>query len=318
MVPAAAHAQRSAIDIESARQLYNQGVQLRDMGDLKGALEKLKAAHALGNTPITGVELCKTHVALVQPVEAREVCLGVARIPPLAGETSRSQDARNEAAKLADEQKPNIAIVRLHITGVPAGREPTVLVDGAAVPTAALEQARAVNPGRHDVRARVGKGVESRSSFDLSPGETKDIALPVQAPPLEEEPVVVGPGRAPPPHRPNPLATAGWIVGGAGLGIGAITGLVTMSKNSDLKKECPDNACGTAQHDDLDAAKTWGNVATAAFIVGGIGVAVGLFATLTAPKAAAQAAPPRALAQRTKATITPDFGPGGAGVHGTF
>ena len=98
-----AYAQRSATDLESARQLYNQGVQLRDMGDLKGALEKLKAAHALGNTPITGLELCKTHAALVQPVEAREVCLGVARIPPLAGETPRSQDARSEAGRIAEE-----------------------------------------------------------------------------------------------------------------------------------------------------------------------------------------------------------------------
>src|SRR4051794_34127905 len=129
-----AYAQRSATDIESARQLYNQGIQLRDMGDLKGALEKLKAAHALGNTPITGVDLCKTHAVLNQPVEAREVCLGVARIPPLAGETAHSQDARNEAARVAEEQTPKIALVRLHITGVPQGREPTVLVDGATVP----------------------------------------------------------------------------------------------------------------------------------------------------------------------------------------
>src|SRR3954462_3241663 len=75
-----AFAQRSAADIETARQLYNQGVDMRDKGDLRGALEKLKAAHALGNTPITGVELCKTHAALAQPVEAREVCLGVGRI----------------------------------------------------------------------------------------------------------------------------------------------------------------------------------------------------------------------------------------------
>src|SRR5689334_14406679 len=84
-----ARAQRTAADIESARQLYNQGIELRDKGDMKGALEKFRAAHALGNTPLTGIELCKTHAALKQPVEAREICLGVARIPPTAQETSR-------------------------------------------------------------------------------------------------------------------------------------------------------------------------------------------------------------------------------------
>ena len=45
--PAAANAQRTASDIESARQLYNQGIELRDKGDTKSALEKFRAAHAL-------------------------------------------------------------------------------------------------------------------------------------------------------------------------------------------------------------------------------------------------------------------------------
>lgn len=320
-----AYAQRSATDIESARQLYNQGVQLRDLGDLKGALEKLKAAHALGNTPITGVELCKTHAALAQPVEAREVCLGVGRIPPLSGETSRSQDARNEAQRIAEEQKPKIATVRLHITGVPAGREATVTVDGALVPTAALTEARAVNPGRHDLAAKIGKGAESRSSFDLAPGETKDITLPVQAPPVETEPVSTSPSgqptKLPPPHRSNGLQTAGFIVAGVGLGIGSVAGLVALSGKSDLDKACTNSQCGTDQHDKLDSAKTWGNVSTVMFVVGGAGLLVGLYATFTAPKSAAQAPASRSLALAkapSSATITPDFGPGGVGVHGSF
>ena len=324
----AAFAQRSATDIESARQLYNQGVQLRDLGDLKGALEKLKAAHALGNTPITGVELCKTHAALAQPVEAREVCLGVGRIPPLSGETSRSQDARNEAQKIAEEQKSKMATVRLHITGVPAGREATVTVDGALVPAAALGEARAVNPGRHDLTAKIGRGAESRSSFDLAPGETKEITLPVQAPPVEAEPVSTlpppgQPAKPPPPHRSNGLQTAGFVVAGVGIGIGSVAGLVAISGKSDLDKACTNKQCGTDQHDKLDSAKTWGNVSTVFFVVGGVGLLVGLYATFTAPKSAAQAPASRSLAlveddRRRARRITPDFGPGGVGVHGSF
>src|SRR5687767_13536494 len=95
-----ARAQRTAADLESARQLYNQGIGLRDAGDLRGALEKFRAAHALGNTPVTGIELCRTHAAMRQPVEAREICLGVARIPPTAQETQKSQDARSEAVRI--------------------------------------------------------------------------------------------------------------------------------------------------------------------------------------------------------------------------
>ena len=318
-----AFAQRSATDIETARQLYNQGTDLRDKGDLKGALEKLKAAHALGNTPITGVELCKTHAALAQPVEAREVCLGVGRIPPLAGETSRSVDARNEAARIAEDMRAKIAIVRLHITGVPQGREPIVVVDGATVPIAALGEGRAVDPGKHDISARIGGGPETRSQIDLAPGESKDITLPVTAPAQEATPVLPPPrgyepepGRPPPKSHSNALATTGFIIGGIGVGIGAIAGIVAISDKSSLDDKCTNKQCGVPDHDALDTAKRWGNVSTAFFIIGGIGLATGLIALAAAPSRTTGRAPlpaaPKALA------ITPDFGPGGVGVHGAF
>jgi len=322
---APAFAQRSATDIETARQLYNQGVELRDRGDMRGALEKLKAAHALGNTPITGVELCKTHASLAQPVEAREVCLGVGRIPPLAGETSRSQDARNEAARIAEEMRPKISVVRLHITGVPPGREPVVMVDGAPVPLAALGEARAVNPGKHDVSARVGNGPETRSQIDLAPGESKDVTLPVTAPPQEAAPPVQGyppqQGERPPPReRSNVLQTTGLVIGGIGVGVGAITGIIALSDKSNLDKKCTDNICGVADHDALDSAKRWGNVSTAFFIIGGVGAVIALYATINPPKSTALA--PAVPSERKSAfrtvTVTPDFGPGGMGIHGAF
>lgn len=324
MRSAPAFAQRSATDIETARQLYNQGVDLRDRGDMRGALEKLRAAHALGNTPITGVELCKTHAALAQPVEAREVCLGVGRIPPLAGETARSQDARNEAARIAEDMRPKISVVRLHVTGVPPGREPTVTVDGAPVPLAALSEARAVNPGKHDVSARIGNGPETRSQIDLAPGESRDIALPVTAPPQEAAPVGVAyppprggerPGEQLPKERSNGLQTAGLIIGGVGVGVGAISGIIALSGKSDLDSKCTDKICGTSDHDSLDSAKRWGNVSTAFFIVGGVGALIALYATLNPPREKASSASARA---QGKLTVSPDFGPGGMGIHGAF
>ncbi|HEY8074144.1 MAG TPA: hypothetical protein VIF62_08545, partial [Labilithrix sp.] len=147
--PTFALAQRSAQDIESARALYQEGTALRDKGDLKGALEKFKAAHALGNTPITGLELCRTYGALKMPVEARETCLGVGRIPALAGETVRSQEARNEATRYAEELRAHEAFLRLRVRlqGPPTKREPTVTVDGAQIPAAALGEPRALDPG---------------------------------------------------------------------------------------------------------------------------------------------------------------------------
>src|SRR5690606_2365598 len=156
----AAHAQPSAQDIETARQLYNEGLSLRDEGDMEGALEKFRAAHALGNTPLTGIELCRAHAALRQPVEAREACLAVGRIPFMRQETSRSKNARQEAARIAEVERGKIGSLRVKIMGVPVGREATVTIDGALVPPEALDAPRALNPGVHVITARVDDGPE--------------------------------------------------------------------------------------------------------------------------------------------------------------
>lgn len=334
--PGAAFAQRSAADIESARQLYNQGLELRDKGDLKGAIEKFKAAHALGGTPITGIELCKAHAGLHQPVEAREVCLSVARIPPLAGETQRSADARSEAARVAEEVKPRIAQVRIKLTGVPQGREPTVTVDGTSVPPAALGEPRSVNPGQHTIVAKIGTGPEAKSSVDLREGETKEIVLPVQAP-AEEPPPPVGyvpaggypPGNYPPPRRessgPNAAVITGFTIGGIGLIMGTVGGVIALNGKSDLEGKCligrtsagvEGPICGTEDHDDLDAAKRAGTVSTVGFVVAGIGVVIGVIGLATSGSSnrtgVVNSPKPKS------ASITPDIGLGGAGFHGTF
>jgi hypothetical protein len=221
--------------------------------------------------------------------------------------------------------RPKISIVRLHITGVPPGREPIVMVDGAPVPLAALGEARAVNPGKHDVSARIGNGPETRSQIDLAPGESKDVSLPVTAPPPEAQPVQPYPpqggDRPPPRERSNGLQTAGLVIGGIGLGVGAISGIIALSDKSDLDKKCTDKICGVSEHDALDSAKRWGNVSTTFFIIGGVGALIALYATVNPPKsvaAAAKAPPADRKATARTLTVSPDFGPGGMGFHGAF
>ena len=70
LVPALAHAEPTAEDLASARELFKEGRALREKGDLPKALEKLRAAHALGQTPITGLELARTYVLVGRLVEA--------------------------------------------------------------------------------------------------------------------------------------------------------------------------------------------------------------------------------------------------------
>ncbi len=322
---APASAQRGASDIASARQLYNEGIDLREKGDLRGALEKFRAAHALGNTPLTGIELCKLHALLSQPVEAREVCLGVGRIPPLVGETSRSADARRDAARVADEMTSKFSSVRLQVSGVPVGFEPTVIVDGALIPNAALGELRAVNPGHHDIVARIGDGRETRVAIEVASGESKTVSLPLVAGPSSLAPVAVGSGARvdEPRRRPNGLATAGFVAGGVGVAAGIVTGLVALSAKSSLASTCTSKICGPEDYDALDSAKRWGTVSTVTFILGGASALMGLVAIFVAPTQASQSNSrilPRDADARSaaKVSVGASVGLGGVGFHGAF
>lgn len=322
-----AYAQRTAQDIASARQLFNEGIELRDKGDSKGALEKFRVAHALGNTPRTGIELCRAHAALGQPVEAREVCLGVVRLAPLPEESQRSQEARVDAAALAEAERPKIGALRIKITGAPVGLQPTVVVDGAPVPVAALSEPRPVNPGVHIVAAKVGTGPETRATLETHEGELREIELVVAPPPRDETPAPaplspredVSPA---PPTKKNVVAIVSFSVAGISTIIGAVAGITAISAESDLRSRCLDKACGRSDWADLDAARTRGNVSTAFFVVAGVALGSGIVAVLTHKPARAAAVMPRAAASAVTKTkgfaIVPTIGLGGIGLDGSF
>src|SRR5260370_15308551 len=170
--------QHSAADVAQARELFNEGSALRDKGNLAGALEKLRAAHSIAGTPITGVELGRTYQALGKLVEARETYLGVARIPVAPQETTRSATARANAAKLGEEIRGRIPKLTVKIAGAPLDSV-AVTIDGTPVPSDALSSARLVNPGTHEVVATPASGARATASIDLKEGDQRNVELTV-------------------------------------------------------------------------------------------------------------------------------------------
>ena len=120
----------TASELETARTLFKEGKELRAKGNLPAALEKLQAAHALGNTPVTGLELARTYVLLGKIAEAREVALYAARIAVASDETPKSADARVDAQKLADDLGPRIPTLAVKIAGLAAGQGAHLVIDG--------------------------------------------------------------------------------------------------------------------------------------------------------------------------------------------
>jgi hypothetical protein len=277
----------SAADLESARELFKEGRELRQNGDLRRALERFKAAHAYGQTPVTGLELGRTHIQLGELVEGREVLLSVARIKVQPDETEKSAAARTEAADLAEEVKKRIPTVTVKLTGVASDSVAVLLVDGFTVPIVGLTGIRKVNPGKHVVVAKAGAREESRN-IDLEESKTQDLTIDLTG---AGAAVPVGPV-APVGSGPKQISPVTWIglgVGAVGIGVGAVTGIVALGKASKVDKACTSTHCPPSAKSDVDSGRTFATISTIGFAVGGAGLvaaAVGYF-LLSKPKASA-------------------------------
>lgn len=309
---------QSASDLESARDLYKQARELRTKGDLKAALEKFKGANALASTPITALELGRTYMQLGQLLEAREAFLSVSRLKVQPDESERSAAARAEAAELAEQVRPKIPSL---VVRVPSGA--AVTVDGVAVPPDAVGLPRKLNPGAHEVSARMGDGPEEKKSVTLKEGESSEITL---APKGDAPSTAAPPGPAAIDARgaakldPVPPKDASgkslhplvWIGGGvavAGVGFGTVAGIVTLSKKSTINELCQGTHCTPAAESAVSSGRTWATLSTISFIVGGAGAAaavVGLFL-------------PAASKSKVAAALSRvEVGPRWLGVRGSF
>jgi hypothetical protein len=189
-----------------------------------------------------------------------------------------------------------------------------------------------VDPGEHVVEATAPgkKPWKTTTKVPTGTGEQK-----VSVGPLVAEPVAVTPTPAPPPTpapangsatgsdvRPKKGSSAqktiGYValgVGVVGLGVGAVTGIMAMSKNKQSTDACPnDGACGSK--DALDAnksAKDLGTISTIGFIAGGVCAATGLVLVLTGSGSSAQSASSTS-APKTGIRIVPTAGASSAGL----
>jgi len=102
-------------------------------------------------------------------------------------------------------------------------------------------------------------------------------------------------------------------VGGAGIAVGAVAGIISLGKVSELSDRCPSNVCAPSEQSTIDSARGLATASTVGFVVGAVAVGVGttLLILRHGPRAGASGAsrPP---------AVAPWIGWGGAGITGRF
>lgn len=232
-------------------------------------------AHA---QPAPGVERCATAYEEGQRRQARGQLLDARREAAACAAVSCPAEIVGYCAKLVDELDaaiPTVVIaavddrghdvpgVRVSLDGRDAG-----VVDGRPL---------VVDPGAHRLRGVAPEGGPAPASVDVTvrTGErNRRILLRFVA---EREEPSTGLGYAP--------AVVAFALGGAGLALGATTGILALGQDSDLGAVCSDDgACPDRYAEDIDRLHTLSRLSTAGFVVAGVGVAAGVVLALVAKR----------------------------------
>lgn len=299
-------------DKAAAQALFEEGKRLMTEGRYAEACARLEESQALDKGMGTQFHLASCYEATGRTASAWALFLEVAAAARAAGMQEREDLARRRAADLEprlarltivapDDPATGLVIER---DGVPVGRGQW----GTSVP---------VDPGEHTITA-AAPGRKPWRTLVRVPDESTVIAVPELAaaprPAAPREP----PRPAPPPvraavHGLRPVQVAGLVGGGlgiAGLGAGAVLGLLAQSKLDASAEHCAGDLCKPAGAELRARALDLGNGATAAFIAGGALVAGGVTLILVGRPADSAAPPDR----RGSLHVAPTVGAGQLGL----
>lgn len=283
-----ASAQEAAEDAarSSARQLANDASEAYRRGDYEAAYDGFNRAFRLVGVPGLGVWSARSLRQLNRWVEASERYREVTRVqlPEDAPESSRT--ALREAEAELQELLPRIPSLVITVENA-TPEEVEVTLDGRPVPSALLGAKQRLDPGSHRIVARRG-GEELREEITASERGVERIALRFSSPPAAN---VTAPGAdtsAPEAGR-TPQRTAGLVVlgvGGAFLVGGAVTTILALDRQADLREQCAARSaggydCGPGQHGAVDTFETLKTISTIGLIGAGVLGAAGVTLYLT-------------------------------------
>jgi hypothetical protein len=300
-----------------ARSLAAEGYEALVAKRYQTAEDRLRRADALVHAPTIVVDHARALVGLGRLLEARERYQLVIR----EGVDAKAPPSWKQA--LADAEKEDAALDARFawlIIRVDGPSDPSVTVDGAAVPVNALGARRPMDPGLRSVRVTASGYVSADQSVTLREGEERELAFVLKPPPSVDlsdgesggpTSTVVSSERT----RPRWPMWAAFGAGGAGLVVGSVTGALALGAHSDLESQCGPIKCQPSSAEekrrmdgDVSRYRTLGTLSGIGFTVGVAGAAAGVYLLLTG----------KAPTETASLPLVPLVGPGTVGVEGRF
>jgi hypothetical protein len=300
---------------EQARALAEQAGDALDARDFKQAIELVTRAEALYHAPTHLMIAAEAHEGLGELVEAAELYERIVAEPLPAGSPAGFRTAQNEAVERIRALIARIPSLLVRVT--PASARATVTLDGRPLETGG-DSAKRVNPGSHTIRATAPGHRPYEKTLALERGGVVTIAIALER--ESEEPArpptaaTVQPKPAAPASRTGSKVPAyvAFGFGAVGLGVGAITGKMSLDRVAELDEACPDKHCPSGRQSDIDDAKLLGTISTIGFGVGLAGIAAGVVLLVTSGPT--QEKPNQSAAR----TIEPWVSASSLGVRGSF
>ncbi|WP_437630637.1 tetratricopeptide repeat protein [Sorangium sp. So ce854] len=314
----AQHAQDAVKPMAEA--LFRQGRDLFKRGQYAEACDKFEESQRLEPKPGTLLNLAVCHEKVGKLATAWAELGSVEEVARREGPAEREAFAR--AQREALEQR--LARIEIRMDSPPA--ELRLTLDGEPLNGAALNAPFPIDPGGHHVAAAAPGKVAWSTAVDVPP---ERASIVVTIPALEDAPQPQAAGAPQPPAAPAgvpsgalaPRATAapprpepptdgagkmlmavGFSVGAVGLMVGAVAGVLTLSRSGALAEVCSNDRCPPSRRGDLSTANTLANVSNAGFAALAVGAGVGVAGLLILPSRSATAGP--------RAALTPALGAG--------
>jgi hypothetical protein len=269
--PSMAGAQAS--DPAAGEALFREGRAAADAGNYAKACEKFHESHRLDPAPGTVLNIA----------DCEEKLGHIATAWTLYQEVMQKFPARDERYTIAQERvaalEPRVPKLAIRLAAnAPANS--VVRRDGVELKSASLDTPLPVDPGKHEIVVEAPGRAKSSVTIELAEGDTKRVSVSPGA-------VVSTPEKVPGKKTGGSGGkTAGYVLGGigiVGIGVGAVTGLMVLSKKSTVDDNCDPKTklCNQSGKDAADSGKTLGTISGASFILGAVALGAGAYLVLS-------------------------------------